>query len=171
MEVLTLKLLYKDQLIKIKQNLFYFISISLLVMIISLTYTSVKTSVLRLEDNYDNYIEEQNLEDFYFALNNFDITYLSAQQQLYMCHNLDILQECSLVDFDDGASINSINTLISGLFEENLELYNEMTDVIAYGLADTYDLIIEKAYVTTVTDGDYIYKRSEERRVGKECRL
>ena len=110
-----MKLLYKDQIRKIKSNLFYFISLSLLVLIVSLTITTVKSSIKRLKENYDTYLTTQNVEDFYFSMGEVDVNYLSGSDTIDLCFELGIGLECGLAlsDSDNPLAINNLNIIIN----------------------------------------------------------
>ena len=155
-----MKLLYKDQFRKIKLNMFNFISLSLLVIIISLSYTAVKSSVNRLEENYDSYLEEQQLEDFYFSMGKIDINYLGGTATVRLCRELNLELECalSLANPNDHIAINNLNVLLNERIEEKPEIYESLVDSYISDFEDDYDFTIEKKKVVNIIDGDYIYK-------------
>jgi len=155
-----MKLLYKDQFRKIKLNKFNFISLSLLVIIISLSFTAVKSSVYRLEENYDSYLEEQQLEDFYFSMGKVDINYLGWTAAIKLCRELDLQLECglALANPDNHVGINNLNVLINEKIEERPELYESLVDSYVSEFEEEYDFIIEKKKVVNILDGEYIYK-------------
>lgn len=155
-----MKLLYKDQLRKIKGNLFNFISLCLLVIIITLTFTSVKSSVRRLDENYDEYLQEQQVEDFYFNMGEVDVNYLGGTAIVELCSELDLMYQCGLAFAhpDDPIYINNLNIIINEGIEENPEVY----ETIIQGYVDTfiekYDYEVEQSYSTNVIEGDLVYK-------------
>ena len=115
-----MKLLYKDQLKKIKNNLFNFISLSLLVIVISLTFTAAKQSITRLDANYETYLEEQNVETFQFNMASIDINFLSGSETIYLCKELDIEFECYYnISIGTKAAYNELNHLINSTIDEN----------------------------------------------------
>ena len=155
-----MKLLYKDQLRKIKLNKFNFISLSLLVIIISMTFTAVKSSVRRLEENYDDYLISQNLEDFYFSMGKVDVNYLGGTATIKLCEELNLELECALAlaNPDDHIGINNLNVLLNEKIEERPELYEEIVDGAINQFEDKYDFIVEKKHLVNVIDDEYIYK-------------
>ena len=156
----TMKLLYKDQLRKIKLNKFNFISLSLLVIIISFTFTAVKSSVMRLEDNYDDYLIEQNLEDFYFSMGKVDVNYLGGTATYNLCTELDLELECALAlaNPENNIGINNLNVLINEKIDERPELYEEIIDNLVDKFSETNDFIVEKKRMANVIDDEFIYK-------------
>ncbi len=155
-----MKLLYQDQLRKIKLNLFNFISLSLLVIIISLSYTAVKSSVNRLEENYDTYLKEQQLEDFYFSMGKIDVNYLSGTATVKLCRELDLQLQCALAlaNPDDAVGINNLNVLLNEKIEERPDLYEALVDSYISDFEEDYDFTIEKKKIVNITEGKYIYK-------------
>lgn len=155
-----MKLLYKDQFKKIKNNLFYFISLSLLLFIVSLSFTSVKTSVNRLEENYDTYLEEQNIEDFYFFMGKIDVNYLGATAIIELCLELGIGVECgfALQEPIDPIKINNLNVLLNEKIKEKPELYEGIIDGYVTEFTDRYDYTVEKERLANVNVGEYYYK-------------
>lgn len=155
-----MRLLYKDQLRKIKSNLFYFISLSLLVLIISLTFTTVKSSVRRLEENYDSYLTTQNVEDFYFSMGKVDVNYLGASTIIELCFQLDIAYECgiALSDINNPIALNNLNFLINERIEDQPELYESILDGYIVRFQNKYDYDIEKKRVVNINEGDIFYK-------------
>ncbi len=155
-----MKLLYKDQLRKIKTNLFNFISLCLLVLIISMTFTAVKSSVRRLEANYDNYLAEQQIEDFYFNMGEVDVNYLGGTAIVELCTELDILYDCGVAFAhpDDPVYINNLNIIINERIEERPDVYEALIDGYVNEFIERYDYTVEKNYVTNYNEGDYIYK-------------
>ena len=125
-----MRLLYKDQFRKIKLNKFNFISLSLLVIIISLSFTAVKSSVRRLEENYDSYLEEQQLEDFYFSMGKVDVNYLGGTATYKLCKELDLDLACALAlaNPNDHIGINNLNVLLNEKIEERPDLYESLVD-------------------------------------------
>ena len=122
-----MKLLYKDQLRKIKFNLFNFISLSLLVMIISLTFTATKSSISRLEENYEPYLEEQLVEDFQFGMSQIDISYLGGTALWYLCGELDLEYECAYnISVGTPAAYNNLSHAINQEIEVHPDLYEEL---------------------------------------------
>lgn len=155
-----MRLLYKDQLRKIKSNLFYFISLSLLVLIVSLTFTTVKSSVRRLEENYDNYLTTQNVEDFYFSMGTVDVNYLSGSDIIDLCFELDITMQCGYAfgDMEDPITINNLNFIINDRIEERPDLYEKIIDGYVDLFVERYDYDVEKKRVTNIIEGDIYYK-------------
>lgn len=155
-----MKTIYKDQFRKIKHNLFNFISLSILVIIISMTYTGVKTSIDRLEGNHKEYLESQNLEDFYFSMGNIDLNYLSGSVAYQLCNELDLLYEYGIaLSFpNDPTYINNLNILINDKLKNNLELYESVIDGYIEQFADEYNFIVEKNYIVDVEESGKIYK-------------
>ncbi len=155
-----MKLLYKDQLRKIKLNLFNFISLSLLVIIISLSYTAVKSSVNRLEENYDNYLKQQHLEDFYFSMGKIDINYLGGTATVKICRELDLQLECalSLANPDDHVAMNNLNVLLNERIAEHPDVYENLVDSYVSAFEEDYNFTVEKKKIVNLTEGKYIYK-------------
>ncbi len=155
-----MKLLYKDQLRKIKTNIFYFISLSLLVLIVSLTFTTVKSSVRRLEENYDNYLTTQNVEDFYFSMGEVDVNYLSGSDIINLCFDLNIGLECgyALSDLDNPLAINNLNIIINEGIQDRPDLYENIIDRYVNIFIDKYEFDVEKKRVVNVYEDDFYYK-------------
>lgn len=155
-----MKLLYKDQFKKIRKNFFYFISLSLLVFIVSLTFTSVKTSIKRLEENYDTYLEEQQVEDFYFFMGKVDVNYLGASAIVNLCFELNLMTECgyALQEPIDPIKYNNLNFLINEKIEERPDLYEEIISGYITQFSDRFDYTIEKKKMSNIMIGDYYYK-------------
>ncbi len=154
-----MKLLLKDQLRKLNQNKFQFISLSLLVIVISLTFVMVKTSTDRLENNYDTYIESQNTEDFYFSITNIDVNYLSGTAFVELCVAMDIFDECGLaISLDTPEQYNSLNVLINQRIKEDPDSYESFIDGYLTYFETDYNFIIEKQDNIDIEIGDYSYK-------------
>lgn len=155
-----MKLLYKDQLRKIKSNLFYFISLSLLVLIVSLTFTTVKSSVRRLEENYNDYLTTQNVEDFNFSMGKVDVNYLSGSDIVDLCYELDITLQCGYAfgDLDNPIVMNNLNVVINDQIEERPDLYENIIDRYVNIFIDRYDYDVEKKRTVNVYNDNYFYK-------------
>lgn len=155
-----MRLLYKDQFKKIKYNLFYFISLSLLIFIISLTYTSVKTSVRRLNENYDSYLLEQNVQDFYFAMGTVDVNYLGGNAIFELCTELDLQFECgiSLSNPNDAISMNNLNILLNERIDQRPDLYEQIIDGYVDEFINRFGYEVEKQRVVNIVVNDYYYK-------------
>jgi len=155
-----MRLLYKDQLKKIKGNLFNFISLSLLVIIISLTFTAVKSSIKRLDENYDSYLSEQNIEDFYFSMGLVDVNYLGGTAIVQLCEELDIIPECTyaLSYPEDSVATNNLNFLINERIDERPDLYEDIIDGYVAHFINKYDYEVEKKLVVNIFHEEFIYK-------------
>ncbi len=154
-----MKLLFKDQLQKIKNNWVQFISLSLLVIVISLTFTAVKSSIARLETNYEPYLEEYNVEDFFFSIDQIDVNYLSGTAFTELCTKMTILPECGIaVSIDTPASMNELNVLINQRIKESPHLYEQFVDGYLQYFEDEYDFEIEKQLVIDIEDGGHSFK-------------
>ncbi len=154
-----MKLLYKDQLRKLKYNKFNVISLSILVIIISLSFTMIKTSIYRLEENYEPYLEQQLTEDFYFSMGKVDVNYLGGTAIVKLCNDLDIFSQCAYnISLGTPVAYNNLNFIINERIDEHPELYEEIIDSIVDRFTSEYDYEVEKKYVATITDGDYSYK-------------
>ena len=137
-----MKLLYKDQLRKIKANLFNFISLCLLVIIITLTFTAVKSSVRRLESNYDDYLQTQQVEDFYFNMGKVDINYISGNTVIELCTTLGIKNECIInlsLSANDPSYLNEINFLINDKLQDQPEVYTNLIEDYVDDFVSRYD--------------------------------
>ena len=158
-EVKMLKLLIKDQINKLKNNKFQFIAVSLLVIIISLTFVMVKTSTDRLEESYDSYLEEQNVEDFYFSITNIDVNYLSGTAFTELCDIMNVEVECyTAVSLDTPEEYNKLNILLNNEIKDKPHLYEQFIDSYLTYFETDYNFTIEKQYVVDVDDGDFMYK-------------
>lgn len=154
-----MKLLYKDQLRKIKLNLFNFISLSLLVIIISLTYTAVQSSIRRLDENYDSYLTEQNIEDFYFNMGEIDIRYLGGTATVSLCRELDLMEECGIaISLNDPIVYNNLNILINDQIQENPSTYETLVDRQVQLFLEDNDFETEKSYVVDLLEDGFVYK-------------
>jgi putative ABC transport system permease protein len=155
-----MKLLYIDQLRKIKQNLFNFISLSVLVLIISMTFTGVKSSVRRLEENYDDYLASQQIEDFYFNMGEVDVQYLGGTAIMELCTELQVLYECGVAfgHPNDPIYINNLNFIINNAIKEQPEVYDDLIDSYVTQFTEMYDFTVEKSYVYNIIDQEKTYK-------------
>lgn len=155
-----MKWIIKDQLRKIKSNLFHFISLSVLIFIISFAFTAIKSSVDRLEVNYDAVLESQNAEDFYFTMGSIDMSFLGGTAQVELCQSLDILEDCAIAfaQPDNPEVQNNLNFIVNQKIQEKPEVYEALVDSVVEQFASQKDYVVEKAIVANVTDDDYVYK-------------
>lgn len=155
-----MNLLYKDQLRKIKMNLFNFISLCLLVIIITLTFTAVKSSVRRLDANYDEYLQEQQIEDFYFNMGEVDVNYLGGTAIVKLCNELDLMYQCGVAFAhpNDPIYTNNLNIIINKGIEEHPEIYETIIDGYVETFVDKYNYQVEQTYLADVTEGEFVYK-------------
>lgn len=156
-----MKLLYKDQIRKIKSNLFNFISLCLLVIIITVTFTSVKVSIRRLESNYLEYLTNQQVEDFYFNMGEVDVNYISGNTVMELCQNLNIFNECLIklsLSANDPSYLNELNFLINERIQENPEVYENLIAGYVDDFITKYDYKVEKGSVVNILEDPFIYK-------------
>lgn len=156
-----MRLLYKDQLKKIKFNLFNFISLSLLVILISLTFTASKQSINRLEGNYYDYLEEQQVEHFQFNMASVDIRVLTGTQTVYLCQEFDREFEFDCyyyLSVGTPAAYNLLNHLVNSKIDANPEQFVDIIDNYVDQVMSEYDIIVEKKNFSDVVDGDYQYR-------------
>ena len=154
-----MKLLLKDQVQKLKKNWVQFISLSLLVIIISLTFTAVKSSIERLETNYEPFLEEYNVEDFYFSIDEIDVNYLSGTAFTELCSAMHILPECGIaVSLDTPESMNDLNVLINQKIKESPHLYEQFVDGYLHYFEDEYGFEIEKQLVIDIKEDGHSFK-------------
>ena len=154
-----MKLLWKDQIKKIRKNLIQFISLSVMVFLLSLVFTSVKTSVDRLEENYDSYLEEQNLEDFFFSINEVDVNYLSGTAFTELCQDYNIEIECyTAISLGSDEAMNELNILINQQIKERPIIYENFIDGKLSFFETRYDFTIEKHYVVDIKDQGHHFK-------------
>ena len=154
-----MKNLYKDQIRKIRNNLFNFISLSILVIVISLTFTSIKTSVDRLELNYQPYLDEQNVEDFHFTLSSVDIDLLGGTGLWYLCEELELDFECAYyISIGTDAAMTNLNHIVNERIEERPDLVESMIDEYILNVTQEYDFIVEEKWISNVQDGDFKYR-------------
>ena len=155
-----MKWIIKDQLRKINKNLFHFISLSLLIFIISFTFTAIKSSIDRLEVNYDVALENQNVEDFYFTMGSIDMSYLGGTAQVELCQSLNILEECAIAfaQPNNPEAQNNLNFIVNQRIKEQPEVYEALVDSVVEQFATQKDFIVEKTMVANVTDEEFVYK-------------
>ena len=154
-----MRLLFRDQLRKIKIHWINFISLSLLVIAISMTYTAVTSSIRRLEDNYEPYLEAQQLEDFYFSMRDVDVNAISGQALWRLCQELSLEYECGVaISMGDPVSYNHLNVLINQEIKDQPDVYETLIDQYAEQFIEEYDYSYEKSYVADITQGDFVYK-------------
>ncbi|AIO18595.1 FtsX-like permease family protein [Candidatus Izimaplasma bacterium HR1] len=156
-----MKLLYKDQLRKIKANLFNFISLCLLVIIITLTFTAVKSSVRRLDANYDDYLQTQQIEDFYFNMGEVDVNYVGGNTVMELCTELDIFNECLIklsLSGNDPSYLNELNFLINEKIQDYPLVYENLIDNYVNDFVDRYDYKVEKGHIVNILENDFVYK-------------
>lgn len=156
-----MKLLFKDQLRKVKLNLFNFISLSLLVLIISLTFTTVESSIRRLDQNHEEYLESQQIEDFYFVMGEIDVNYLKGSQIFTICEELGTKTEiqCALAYIEDSPeSMNKLNVIINEGIREHPELYENLINQYIDDFKEENNYIVEKNYIVDFEENDNYYK-------------
>jgi len=155
-----MRLLYKDQLRKIKLNKFNFVSLCILVMIISLTFTAVKSSIRRLDENYSSYLQEQNIEDFYLSMGKIDVNLIGGSALLTLCDELDIMYECGVAisQEDNPIIMNNLNITINNKIKEKPIVYENLIDSYIDEFLEQYDFTAEKDHIVNIIDGDFIYK-------------
>lgn len=154
-----MRYLYLDQFRKIKFNKLNFISLSLLVIVISLTFTMIKTSIIRLEENYEPYLESQNVEDFQFGISNFDIELLTATELMYVCEELDVFNECLYyISYGTEGAYAQLNNILNQKMEEHPELIQPIIDDYIEQITEDYDFVIEEKWVSDIQDGENKYR-------------
>lgn len=156
-----MRLLYKDQLRKIKSNLFNFLSLCLLVIIVTLTFTSVKSSIRRLDSNYEDYLNIQQVEDFYFNMGEVDVNYLSGNTVVELCSELDIYSDCIInlsLSANDPSYLNEINFQINEKIQDNPDVYENLIAGYVDEFITRYDYQVEKSGVVNILDDPFIYK-------------
>ena len=153
-------LLFKNQIKKIKNNLLYFLSISLILLIVSITFTAFKSSVFRLEENYDEYLEQQSIDDYYMLMGNVDVNYLGGTSLLELCNTYELQDECAnLVFFPDDEELkNNLNYLLNEAITNNPDPYEAILDGYITQFESRYKVDVEKVITLNVMDDDYIYK-------------
>jgi len=154
-----MKNLYKDQIRKIKYNLFNFISLSILVIIISLTFTSIKTVLIRLERNYDPYLATQNVEEFQFTLSSVNIDLLGGNALWYICEELELEHECAInISIGTDAAMTNLNHIINQQIEERPDLVDGIIAEYIENITAEYGFEVEEKWVVDVQDGEYNYR-------------
>lgn len=155
-----MKWIVTDQLRKIKHHLFHFISLALLMFVITFTYTTVSTSLDRLKLNYETFLDTQQVEDFYFSMGSIDINYLSGSATVDLCQALDIVYECglALAQENDPIIMNNLNVLINDLIKAQPMVYESLVDSVVNDFAATQNYTVEKSAVANVIDNDFAYK-------------
>jgi len=125
-----------------------------------MTFTAVKTSIRRLDENYDSYLESQQLEDFYFNMGNIDVNYLGANALITLCDELDIEYECGYTySFEDNATlINNLNILINQKIAERPEVYDNLIDGYVEQFAQEQNFKIEKNLIVDIIEDGIAYK-------------
>jgi putative ABC transport system permease protein len=125
-----------------------------------MTFTAVKSSLRRLDENYESYLEAQQLEDFYFSMGNLDINYLTGSTIIDLCEELDITFQCyyNLSFPNDPTYINNLNVIINQELKEHPEIYEEIIDGYADLFVEEYGYSYEKNYVVDFTVDEYAYK-------------
>jgi putative ABC transport system permease protein len=120
----------------------------------------VKSSVKRLEENYDTYLTTQNVEDFYFSMGEVDVNYLSGSDTIDLCFDLDIGLECAhaLSDSDNPLAINNLNIIINNRIQDNPELYESIIDGYVNIFIDRYGYDVEKKRVVNIYENEFYYK-------------
>jgi len=153
-------LLLKNQVKKIKKNMQYFISISLIILIVSISFTAFKSSVLRLGANYNEYLETQNVEQFYMMMGEVDVSYLGGTAIIELCTTYNLQTECAdnILSLDDPVVVNNLNAVLSKAINENPEPYENLIDIYVAQFENRYNVEVEKQYVRDVSDGSYKYK-------------
>lgn len=149
-----------DQFRKLKTHWFYVISLGLLIITISATYTVMKTSVDRLDQNYDAFLKTQQVEDFYFSMGDIDLNYLTGSQTITLCQELDILTDCSLALAQPHNSIlqNELNILVNQKIKDAPDVYDRIVQDAITIFEDQYNYTVEKRVTKNIIDDPYIYK-------------
>lgn len=152
-----MRLLLKDQIKKIKHNLLNFISLSILVMLISFTFTASKTSILRLEENYIPYLEEQQVQHFQFDMSSVDISYLTGTQTIVLCKELGpaIEYQCYYyLSVGTPGAIYLLNHEINKEIDNHPETFESIIDFYIEELEENNDFTInKKLFADIVIDG------------------
>jgi len=129
------------------------------VILISLTFTATKQSINRLEDNYYDYLEEQQIEHFQFNLASIDINHLGATAIYYLCDELGINFECYYnLSIGTKASYSTLNHLINAKIDEQPDKFSSIIDDYVSDLENDYDITVEKKNFSDVVDGVHQYR-------------
>jgi putative ABC transport system permease protein len=124
-----------------------------------MTFTAVKTSVNRLGENYDSYLESQNLEDFYFNMGEIDTSLIPGRVLWDLCKELSIENECAYdISKGDEISYNHLNVLLNNRIKEVPDVYENVIDNLIHDFVNDNQLTYEKNYTADVVDGDKVYK-------------
>lgn len=151
--------LWRDQWRKIWKSRLRFLSLGLLVAIIAMTYTAMASSVRRLDEDHESYLQEQSVEDFYFNMGEVDVDALSGRALWSLCQELSLELECGIaISKGDALSYNHLNVQINQAIQANPDVYEALLDSYADAFVDTYNYTYEKDYVVDVVEGDYAYK-------------
>lgn len=155
-----MKQLVKSQIRTISSHRLYLGSIVLLLCITSLTFTAVKSSLLRLNDNYDTYLTEQKTEDFYMLMGNIDINHLDVESIITLCQEYNIYSECLpyLFDLTNEESITQLNILLNQEIINNPSIYEQTIDRYLTQFERRYSATVEKTYTKDIIEGDFTYK-------------
>lgn len=154
-----MRLLILDQFRKLRHNWINVLSLSLLVVAISMTYTAVTSSIRRLDENYEPYLEAQQLEDFYFNMGEVDVNLLSGQALWTLCQELSLDLECGIaISLDTPISYNNLNVLINQEIKERPDIYENLIDQYADQFTDEFGYTYEKNYIADITEDDFVYK-------------
>jgi len=129
-------------------------------MIISLTFTAVKSSIRRLDENYSSYLQEQNIEDFYLSMGKIDVNLIGGSALLTLCDELDIMYECGVAisQEDNPIIMNNLNITINNKIKEKPIVYENLIDSYIDEFLEQYDFTAEKDHIVNIIDGDFIYK-------------
>jgi hypothetical protein len=127
--------------------------------VISLSFTSIKSSIIRLEKNYEPYLEAQNVEDFQFSLSNVDIDVLGATALWYLCGELEMNLTCATyISIGTDAAMTNLNHLINEQIDERPDLVNEMIAEYIEDITEEYDFIVEEKWVSDVKENSFEYR-------------
>jgi putative ABC transport system permease protein len=156
-----MKYLLKDQIRKIKSHPFNFISLSILVFIIVFSYSLIQTSIDRLDLNHEEYLETQQLEDFYFSLGEMDISYLTEAQIYQVCKHFgtQVEIECATAYMQNTEeSLNELNVLLTDLIKNDIDFQQSFVDNYLENFIAENDFTVEENYIVNIREKDYYYK-------------
>ncbi len=154
-----MKQLLLHQLKSLKYHKIDIAILSLLIIAITMTFTAIKVSVDRLGENYESYLESQNLEDFYFSMGEINVDSLSGRTLWTLCEELSLEYECALtISKGDPVSYNNLNVIINNKIKENPTLYENLIDNYINQFANEYEFEYEKQYISSIIDNNKTYK-------------
>ena len=155
-------LLFHDQLKKIKKKPFEWFGLALIVAVVSFTFMTVKPLSERLEAPIDDYLIQQNVEDFHIRVGMPDFNYLSGSQRFDLYLMMDLYLHPDFVGFNDRTAspyeMNQITVYVQEHIYDYPEAVKHLYNSMIQRVTDQYDITFELNYALMLEDDDYYFR-------------